>query len=61
MAIKVVPLSYARADEVAYALFWIAPPGVRVVPYYPTNSVILSGPPAAVEELIGIIRPSAED
>lgn len=61
MAVKVVPLTYARADEVAYALFWIAPPGVRVVPYYPTNSIILSGPPAAVEELIHVIRPSAQD
>lgn len=61
MAVKVVPLTYARADEVAYALIWIAPPGVRVVPYYPTNSLILSGPPAAVEELIDVIRPSPQD
>jgi general secretion pathway protein D len=61
MAVKVVPLRYARAAEVAYALFWIAPPGVRVVPYYPTNSLIFSGPPAAVEELIDVIRPSAQD
>ena len=61
MAVKVVPLRYARADEVAYALIWIAPPGVRVVPYYPTNSLILSGPHAAVEELIDVIRPSPQD
>jgi general secretion pathway protein D len=61
IAVKVVPLRYARADELAYTLFWIAPPGVRVVPYYPTNSLILSGPPAAVEELINVIRPSAQD
>jgi len=55
MTVKVVPLTYARAGEVAYTLSWVAPPWVRIVPYYPTNSLIISGPPAAVEELIGII------
>jgi type II secretory pathway component GspD/PulD (secretin) len=55
-SIKVVPLTYARAREVAYALSWVAPPSVRIVPYYPTNSLIISGPPAAVDELIDRIR-----
>jgi general secretion pathway protein D len=55
-AVTVVPLTYARADEVARTLAWIAPPGVRVVPYRPTNSVILSGDPSAVEQLLDIIR-----
>lgn len=59
--IKVVPLSYARASELAYTLSWIAPPGVRIVAYPPTNSLIISGPPAAVEELTDIIKPSARD
>ena len=45
--IKVVPLTYARAGEVAYAPSWVAPPSVRIVPYYPTNSLIISGHPAA--------------
>ena len=54
--IKVVPLTYARAGEVAYALSWVAPPSVRIVPYYPTNSVIISGHPAAVEGLIDLIK-----
>jgi len=54
--IKVVPLSYARAGEVAYALSWVAPPSVRIVPYYPTNSVIISGHPAAVAGLIDLIK-----
>jgi type II secretory pathway component GspD/PulD (secretin) len=61
MTVKVVPLTYARAGEVAYTLSWVAPPWVRIVPYYPTNSLIISGPPAAVEELIDIIKPSARD
>jgi general secretion pathway protein D len=61
ITVKVVPLTYARAGEVAYTLSWITPPGVRVVPYYPTNSLILSGPPTAVEELIDIIKPSPVD
>ncbi len=54
--IKVVPLTYARAGEVAYALSWVAPPAVRIVPYYPTNSLIISGHPAAVEGLIDLIK-----
>ena len=54
--IKVVPLTYARAGEVAYALSWVAPPSVRIVPYYPTNSLIISGHPAAVERLIDLIK-----
>src|SRR5712692_4532276 len=37
--IEVVPLNYARAEEVAETLSWIIPPGVRIVPYYPTNSI----------------------
>lgn len=59
--VKVVPLSYARAEDVAYTLAWIAPPGVRIVPYLPTNSVIIAGIPAAVEELAGVITPRAPE
>ena len=54
--IKVIPLTYAWAGEVAYALSWVAPPSVRIVPYYPTNSLIISGHPAAVERLIDLIK-----
>jgi len=54
--IRVVPLSYARAGEMAYTLSWVAPPSVRIVPHYPTNSLIISGHPAAVEELADIIK-----
>src|SRR4029450_3197808 len=61
VTVKMVTLEYALAGEVAYALVWVAPPGVRIVPYYPTNSLIISGPPAAVEKLIDIIKPSPLD
>ena len=54
--IKVVPLTYAWAGEVASTLSWVAPPSVRIVPYYPTNSLIISGHPAAVEGLIDLIK-----
>jgi general secretion pathway protein D len=54
--IKIIPLTYARAGEVAYALSWVAPLSVRIVPYYPTNSLIISGHPAAVEGLIDLIK-----
>lgn len=54
--IEVVPLQYARADELAYTLSWVAPDGVRIVPYFPTNSLLISGDPKAVQELLGVIR-----
>ena len=54
--ITVVPLTYAWAGEVASTLSWVAPPSVRIVPYYPTNSLIISGHPAAIERLIELIR-----
>jgi general secretion pathway protein D len=53
--IEVVPLNYARAGELAYTLSRVAP-WLRIVPYYPTNSLIISGHPAAVEELVEIIK-----
>jgi type II secretory pathway component GspD/PulD (secretin) len=49
--IEVVPLQYARAEEVAYTLSQIAPPGVRIAPYPPTNSVLIAGPPRDVAAL----------
>jgi general secretion pathway protein D len=55
-ATRVVPLTYARAVELAYTLSWVAPPLVRIVPYLPTNSLVISGPAAAVEALIDIIK-----
>jgi general secretion pathway protein D len=54
--IEVVPLKYARAEEVADTLSALAPLGVRIVPYYPTNSLIISGNPEAVKELLGVLR-----
>jgi len=59
--IEVVPLKYAKAAEVAETLSWISPPGVRIVPYYPTNSLIISGNPEAVAELIRILREKVKE
>jgi general secretion pathway protein D len=53
--IEVVPLQYARAEELADTLSWVAPAGVRIVPYSPTNSLLISGDPKAVQELLGVI------
>jgi len=54
--IEVVRLKYAKADEVASALAWIATAhGMQIVPYYPTNSLIISGNGEAVEELVDTI------
>jgi general secretion pathway protein D len=54
--VRVVALDHARAGELADTLSWVAPPSVRVVPYYPTNSLIISGHPAAVEALVDLIK-----
>ena len=56
VTVKVVPLTYARADEVADTLSWVAPLSVRIVPYQPTNSLVISGHPSAVEGLVDIIK-----
>lgn len=54
--VRVVPLTYADAGEVASTLSWVAPPGVRVVPFFPTNSVVIAGHAAAVEQMMDAIR-----
>jgi type II secretory pathway component GspD/PulD (secretin) len=53
---RVVPLRYADAAVIAMRLAQLAPPGVRIVPYPPTNSLILSGPRAGVDALDDLIR-----
>jgi type II secretory pathway component GspD/PulD (secretin) len=53
--VRVVPLTYADAGEVASTLSWVAPPGVRVVPFFPTNSVVIAGHAAAVEQMMDAI------
>ncbi len=54
--VEVVPLQYAKVEEVADTLTWIAPPGVRIAPYSPTNSLIISGDPQAVAQVIAILK-----
>ncbi len=50
--IMVIKLNYANAEELAATLRQILPPGVTVVAYSPTNSIIISGNPAALEQVI---------
>ena len=47
---RVIRLTYVDAEDVALTLSWAAPPGVRIAPFYPTTSVVISGPEAAVEQ-----------
>jgi type II secretory pathway component GspD/PulD (secretin) len=61
MIIEVVQLTYARSAELAHTLSLIAPPGVRVAPYNPTNSLVIRGPRASVEQLIDIIKAKDRD
>ena len=43
VTIDVVPLTYARAGELACTLSLVAAPSVRLVPYNPTHILIISG------------------
>jgi general secretion pathway protein D len=56
LVVRVVPLDYARAREVAFTLAWVAPPGVRIAPYVPTNSVVITGPARVVEQFEELLR-----
>lgn len=56
IVVRVVRLTYVDAEDVALTLSWAAPLGVRIVPFYPTNSVVISGPEAAVDEMVDVIR-----
>ncbi len=53
--IEVVPLDYANAEELAATMAHLAPYSVRIVPYHPTNSLILYGDSQAVKALIRVI------
>jgi type II secretory pathway component GspD/PulD (secretin) len=61
ITVKVVRLTYAQAGELAYILSWVAPASVRIAPHFPTNSLIISGPPAVVDELVDIIKSRSEE
>jgi hypothetical protein len=56
--VRVVPLMHADAGDVATTLAWVAPLGVRIAPHFPTNSVIIAGDSAAVEEMVDAIHRS---
>jgi type II secretory pathway component GspD/PulD (secretin) len=56
VVVRVIRLTYVDAEDVALTLSWAAPPGVRIAPFYPTNSVVISGPEAAVEQMVDVIR-----
>ena len=53
--VRVIRLAYADAGEVAWTLAWVAPAGVRVVPHFATNSVVISGHDEAVRQLMDAI------
>src|SRR5690606_22780052 len=60
-AVTVIELEYANAEELAALLAEILPPGVTVVPYYATNSLIFSGPREAIRALLGDDAGKRED
>jgi type II secretory pathway component GspD/PulD (secretin) len=60
LRIEVIELHYADAYEVANLLSQLAPPGVRVAAYGPTNSLVISGPEALLGPLLEKSEPSAK-
>ncbi len=48
LSYTVIKLQYATAEELAPVLAAVAPPGVRIIAYPPTNSLIISGDPAII-------------
>ncbi len=51
LSYAVIKLQYATAEELAPVLAAVAPPGVRIIAYPPTNSLIISGDPAIIDKL----------
>lgn len=47
---RVIKLQYATAEELARVLAAVAPPGVKIIAYPPTNSLIITGHPRIIGE-----------
>jgi type II secretory pathway component GspD/PulD (secretin) len=47
----VIELRYADAEHVASVLRDLLPPTIKVVPYRPTNSVLIAGDPAVLGDI----------
>jgi type II secretory pathway component GspD/PulD (secretin) len=58
VSVRIVRLNYARAGELAHTLSR-AVPWLRIVPHVATNSLVISGPPEGVEELVELIAETA--
>lgn len=54
--IEVVKLDYANAEHLAYVLTPLLSKDGRMVPYRPTNSLIIKDRASIVKRLIGIIK-----
>lgn len=52
-AVTVIELGYANAEEVAALLTQVLPRSVKVVPYYATNSLVVSGDRETIRALFG--------
>jgi hypothetical protein len=50
-AYTVIKIKYSDAEEIAHVLRQLLPPTVRVVAYAPTNSVLIAGDRAILEQI----------
>lgn len=56
IVIQVVQLDHANAEDLARALAPLFPNEVQIIPYGPTNSLILKGKRSLVDKLVKIIK-----
>ena len=54
--IQIVQLDHANAEYLASVLAPLFPKEVQIIPYSPTNSLIIKGKKSLVEELVKIIK-----
>jgi type II secretory pathway component GspD/PulD (secretin) len=56
IVIQVVQLDHANAENLARTLAPLFPKEVQIIPYSPTNSLIIKGKKSLVKELVRIIK-----
>jgi type II secretory pathway component GspD/PulD (secretin) len=54
--IQVIQLDYANAENLASVLAPLFPKEVQIIPYSPTNSLIIKGKRSLVKKLVKIIK-----
>ena len=59
IVIEVIQLDHADAENLASALAPLFPKQVKIIPYSPTNSLVIKGRKSLVKKLVKIIKGSS--